>query len=526
VANSFQGIVQAWRHMGLVQRVLVISVLLASVGAGWLLVNWAREPHMALLYSDLEPEDAADVVATIQDASVRYELKDGGTSVYVPAEQVGDLRIQLAGEGLPAGGRQGYRLLDTEKIGASPFTQRVNYIRALEGELARTISVLDAVADARVHLVQTESRLFQKNEGGASATVAVRVRPGRTLSQGNVAAIVHLVAGSVGHLTAENVVVVDSQGTLLSSGAENGIAGTGGGTVLEYKTQVEQYLARKAEEMLTLVLGPGRASVKVDATVETSTVNKTEERYNPDGQVAIKEETTSKSETPPAGGEQPATTGQSKEETITTEYQVGRTVEQTINMPGKIQSLSVAAFVDLSPPETSADAETGEEAAGGEAATESEAPAGPALTVADVEEVIRRAIGLAETDELKVVSCTFHRPAAAAGEDEAGVFSDPAFYLAAARHASLGILVLGALMALKMFGGGSKGKASALGGGGGAEASLAASQAAGGAGNLLAAGAAGPSESVNQRITAALKENPDEVKRLFNTWVQQQQGVV
>ena len=519
MANSFQGVVEAWRHMGLVQRVLLVSVTLACVGAGWLLVGWARQPHLALLYSGLEPEDAADIVSKIQDDSVPYALRDGGTSVYVPADRVGDLRIQLAGEGLPAGGQQGYRILDTEKIGASPFTQRVNYIRALEGELARTIGVIDAVADARVHLVQTESRLFQKDEGGTTATVAVRVRPGRRLSPGNVAAIVHLVAGSVDHLAPENVVVVDSQGTLLSNGSERGLAGGGGGTVLEYKTQVEQYLARKAEDMLTLVLGPGRASVKVDATVETSTVNSTEERYNPDGQVATKEETTSKSETPPASAEGAPTGGQSKEETITTEYEVGRTVTQTINMPGKIESLTVAAFVDLSPPDSPDKAE--DEAKEGEPAA---TPPATPLAVTDIEEIIRRAIGLAESDELKVVSCTFHRPAAVVDADaEAGVFSDPDFLLAVARHASLGILVLGALVALRMFGG-SKAKAGALPAAGNAEAALTASQGSVGAGNLLAAGAGNPQE-LNQRITAALKENPEEVKRLFNTWVQQQQGV-
>jgi len=523
VANSLQTVLDAWRQMGLVQRVMVISVLLACVGAGWLLIGWARQPHMALLYSGLDPKDASEVVSKIQDADVPYDLKDGGTSIYVPAGKVYALRLELAGEGLPAGDRQGYRILDSEKIGTSPFTQHVNYIRALEGELAKTISLINGVAHARVHIVRAESRLFRKDDGGASATVAVRVQPGRRLSAGNVAAIVHLVAGSVDHLEPEDVVVVDSQGTLLSTGTEGGFAGTGG-TVLDYKAQVEQYLARKAEDMLTLVLGPGRATVKVDAEIETSTVNKTEERYNPDGKVASKEETTSKSETP-APTEGGATGGQSKEETITTEYEVGRSVEQTINMPGKILSLSVAAFVDLSAPEP---AETAE-AEGGEASAGPASP--PALTTQDVEDVIRRAIGLSETDELKVVSCTFRRPAAL-GEEEAetGFLSDPGFYLDAARHASVGILVIGALLALRMLGGsGRKGRAAALAETGSAEGAIVGGQGAALPGNLLTAGAAGMRPSadtaqLNQRIAAALQDNPDEVKRLFRTWAQQQQG--
>jgi flagellar biosynthesis/type III secretory pathway M-ring protein FliF/YscJ len=192
-------------------------------------------------------------------------------------------------------------------------------------------------------------------------------------------------------------------------------------------------------------------------------------------------------------------------------------------MPGKILSVSVAAFVDLSPPEVPA-------------AEEGEAPAAPAptpapaLTTQDVEDVIRRAIGLRETDELKVVSCTFHRPAAMAEAGETDFLADPGFYLDAARHASLGLLVVGALLALKMFGG-SRRKAGAGGGalaagGAGEPAAIAARQRTGS--GLLPPGAldfenADPNE-LNDRITTALKENPDEVKRLFRTWVEQQQG--
>jgi len=518
VTNSLQGVLEAWRRMGLVQRVMLISILLACLGAGWLLVGWAGKPQMALLYSRLDPQDAADVVAQIQDAGTAYDLKDGGTSIYVPAEKVYALRLQLAGEGLPAGGQQGYRILDSEKIGTSPFTQRVNYIRALEGELAKTIALIESVEHARVHIVRTESRLFRQDAGGTSATVAVGIRPGHRLSQGNVAAIVHMVAGSVDRLDPEKVVVVDSQGTLLSTGMEGGFAGTGG-TVLDYKSQVEEYLAKKAEKMLTLVLGPGRATVKVSAEVETSTVNKTEEIYSPDGGVPTKEEITSSSETPEAN--QGGRGGQSKEETTTIEYKVGRTVEQTINMPGKITRLSVAAFVDLSAPEPAGEtpAEESEEPA------EPASPAAPTLTTQDVEDVIRRAIGLTETDELKVVSTTFHRPVQTSEEAaEAGLFSDPAFYLDAARQGSLGILVIGALVALKMFGG-SRRKGAAAAAAGQAEGAVAGAGTDAG-GHLLPAGAAQTTDAaeVNQRIAAALKENPEEVKRLFRTWVQQQQG--
>ena len=316
--NSFQTAVDIWQRMGFLQRILLISVLLACGGAAALLLGWARQPDMALLYTGLDPEDAAQIVEKIRDADTTYELRNGGTAVYVPSDKVYTLRLELAGEGLPSGGREGYGLLDNEKIGTSPFSQRINYARAIEGELAKTISLFDAVAAARVHIVRPDSKLFQGTNQGASATVALRLRPGRKLTQQNVAAVVHLVAGSVDSLSHESVVVVDSRGNLLSSGTDDDFA-TGAGNVLDYKSQVEQYLARKAEDMLTLVLGPGRATVKVDATIATKTISETVEQYSPDEKVPTKEELMTKSS---SGGSQPAEAPAAKtekEETNTTQ---------------------------------------------------------------------------------------------------------------------------------------------------------------------------------------------------------------
>ncbi len=501
------------------QRILLISVILACGGAAALLLGWARQPDMALLYTGLDPEDAAQVVEKIRDADVSYELRSGGTAVYVPSGKVYALRLELAGEGLPGGGREGYRILDTEKIGTSPFAQRVNYARAIEGELAKTISLFDAITDARVHIVRPDSKLFRESEKGASATVALRLRPGRRLTQQNVAAVIHMVAGSVENLNPEDVVVVDSRGNLLSSGSDDGFAGSTG-NVLDYKSQVEQYLAKKAEDMLTLVLGPGRATVKVDATIDTTTVTETVEKYSPDEKVTTKEDLKTMSTDGPAPAEGSAAgAGSTKEEITTTEYQVGRTVQQTIEMPGKILSLSVAAFVDLSAPEPSpTGAEAPEE---GTAPAGSPTPSAPTLTDKDVEEVIRNAVGLKETDALKVISVPFHRPAALDEEaEEEGVFSSPQFYLDVARHGSLGVLVIGALLMLKIFGG-SKLKIEPAP----AETALGPGAAAG-PDRLLAAGGGtfANQAQLNERIAAALQENPEEVKRLFQTWVESEKG--
>ena len=143
MATLVENLREVWRRAGLLQRTMLVSVLLACAGAVVLLVGWARQPKMALLYSRLDPEEAARIVEKIRDADVPYRLTDGGTTVYVPAEKVYSLRLTMAAQGLPTGEQAGYRILDEEKIGTSPFTQRVNYIRAVEGELARSIQIIE-----------------------------------------------------------------------------------------------------------------------------------------------------------------------------------------------------------------------------------------------------------------------------------------------------------------------------------------------------------------------------------------------
>ena len=476
---------------------MLVSVLLACAGAVVLLVGWARQPKMALLYSRLDPEEAARIVEKIRDADVPYRLTDGGTTVYVPAEKVYSLRLTMAAQGLPTGEQAGYRILDEEKIGTSPFTQRVNYIRAVEGELARSIQIIEGVAAARVHVVRPEGSIFASRTKQASATVVLRLKGGYRLSPGNVPAIVHLVAGSLEGVSPKNVVVVDNLGNLLTGDADDDLA-RGAGTFLDYKSRVEQYLARKAEDMLTAVLGPNRASVRVNAVIDTARLSETVEAYDPTKRAVKREEIKSKSAVPAGAGRTGA--GSTKEETTSTEYEVTRTLKQTTSLPGTIQSLSVAAFVDLTP--------TAQDNAGGEST-----PTGPKVTKEDVEEIIRNAIGLTGNDQLKVVDTPFSSASSPVGaEAEAekpGMFTRQ-FILDIAQRVSLGLMVLGALLFLKMFG---RKKTSPE-----AQAAL---EAGAGRENLL------PSqeteldrELLRARITHALQENPEEVKRLFLTWAE------
>jgi len=421
VAKNLDNIREVWQRAPLPQRVLLLVVLAACVAAGGLLIHWARQPKMALLYSRLDPQEAASIVEKIRDADVPYELKGGGTAVYVPEDKVYSLRLSLASQGLPAGGHEGYRLLDEEKIGASPFSQRVTYIRAVAGELARTIEMIDGVAAAKVHIAQPAPSLFGGPESKTKASVALKLRGGGRLAPESVSAIVHLVAGSVEGLDPANVVVADSAGELLS-GKVNDEMADGAGTYLDYKSRVESYIARKVEDLLAAVLGPNRA----------------------------REEISSNNSTTPAPAGAPSAGGITKDETIVNEYKVSKTVETRKDLPGDVKSLTVAAFVDLTgpPPPKPADGSA------------PPAPT-PKLKSEDVQAIILKATGVTDPSAVTVIPTSFHDPAAAGAigdEDEGGHWQ---LYLEIARRASLGILVIAALIVLKMFGGSRKRSAAA-----------------------------------------------------------------
>lgn len=487
--------------MSLVRRVLLLGLVLACAGSAVLIVNWARKPELCLLYSNLSPTDAGKISDKLRDAGTPYEIRDGGASLYVPQEKVYALRLAMAQQGLTGGDQAGYRILDEERMGASPFTQQINYTRALEGELAKSIRLLEGVLYARVHVVRPERTVFAKQEKQASATVVLQLKSGARFASSNASAIVALVAGAVEDLSPDKVVVVDSQGNVLSGDGGSNDFAKGAGTMLDYKNRVEGYLSRKAEDMLSAVLGPNRSSVKVDVVLETSSLVNTKESYAPDNRVVTKEKVTSSTTASP--GPQPMSGG--KDETTESTYLAGKTVEQKTVLPGSIKSVTVAALVDLSAPA----AKTGDK-------DKKDATAAASLTVKDAEEIIRSALGLSDANSIKVVNTPFFKSpesqeAQAAQVADAGFFNKD-FLLKMAERGSLGLMVLGVLVMLKIFGSPSK---KALEGGGAAAL-------AGGTSVTTLPGPEGETDpdAVRARITRALQENPDEVKRLFLSWVE------
>jgi flagellar M-ring protein FliF len=483
-----------WQKISLIQRALLTGVVITVALIGSLLVHWARKPDMTVLYHGLAPSEAYSIVEKIAENNIAYELRDGGTTICVPKQNVYELRIALAKEGLPADNQSGYKIFDEEKIGISPFVENVNLKRALQDELAKSIQLIDGVAHARVHIVDADEGLFSSKENPTSASVVLRIKPGYSVSSINIAAITHLVSGAVKGLKAENVTVIDSQGRLLSGDTDPTIT-AGAGTVQDYKERVEQNLSKKVENMLTAVLGPGRASVQVSAVLDMNSVSTVTETYNPETKVSVKEEETKTAPSIASGSN--ASAGEIKQDSIIkTEFEVGKTVTQEVVLPGTIKSLSVAAFVDLYPDDVN-DAESG-------------AQAQLIMQQTDVQQIIQNALGLKDTDPITVVNARFHKPIQAFAEEEP---SNWPRYLALARQLSLAIFAICALLVFRTINKARKKAAAEI-----PQAQIAAGTVAG----LLPSGVNSSEPLMLRRqIASAMRKNPEQVRELFQNWLQE-----
>jgi flagellar M-ring protein FliF len=500
----FEQLLTVWNRTTLVQRALALAMVLACVITGTVLTKWASKPNMALLYQQLSPVDAGKITDKLSELGIQYELRGNGASIYVPDDKVHQARLDIAKLGLPETGQGGYKIFDDQKIGTSPFVQGVNLNRALQEELAKSIQMIEGVTQARVHLVRPEQSLFGGQPVNTSASVVLKLSGG-DLGRENISAITHLVAGSVEGLKPENVTVVDSTGKLLSTPKQDGVT-AGANTFLEYRERVESGLANKVEVMLATVLGHGRASVRVSAEIDMKSETLMTEKYDPQ-KVATKEEISSKSK---AQQNQPATDkaatapgNNEKEETTTTEYSVSKTVTQTTDAPGKITSMTVSAVVDLYP-----DAPAKADGTAADATKAAEL----IMSVDQVKALIKNALGLKENvDTIEVVNTKFYRPV----EVEPQKTANWPKYLAMAKQASLGIMAVCALIALKMFGG-TKTVAGAPQLAGSPEAAQ--QLMAGGGQQMLPA-----PNMMRDQILVALQQNPDHVRRMFTNWVQEKQ---
>lgn len=407
-------------RLPLIQKIMFPLLIIGSVMGIVMVARWAQKPDYAVLYSDLSQPDSAAVVQRLKEQKVKYEIRgDGSTIAVSPASQVHELRLTLASDGIPRGGTVGFELFDATNLGTTTFVEKLKFQRALQGELERTISSIDGVMGARVHVVQPEKTVFAKTGNQPTASVLLRLRPGTELDEKQIKGISNLVAGSVEGLTLENVNIVDIYGNLLtakSTDQEFGVEATR----LQYQSQVEQGYVQRIEQMLTKVVGPGKVVARVTADIDFSQNDREEESYDPSGTVVRSERSIEEGTTEAARGggipgvvsnldESPNLLGApdtAKDKAGRAEqvknYEVSRAVIRSSSPRGKLTRLSVAVMVDG----------TYESAAGAAADAPKVFAPLPGDKLEQIEQVVRSAVGFNSDrgDTLTVENVPFYAP--------------------------------------------------------------------------------------------------------------------
>jgi len=259
---------------------LGVALVAAVMVVFWL---WSQQPDYRVLFSNYADKDGGSIVAALEQMNVPYKFSDSGTAILVPANQVHQARLKLASQGLPKGGNIGFELLENQKFGVSQFVEQVNFQRALEGELERTIQTVSAVEAARIHLAMPKQSVFVRDQQRPTASVLLNLRPGRALDQQQVSAIVHLVASSVPELTVSNVTVVDQNGNLLSDTSKKPGQGNLDPTQLKYIDELQQNIVKRVESIIAPIVGAKNVHAEASAEVDFSTLEQAAEIYKPNG---------------------------------------------------------------------------------------------------------------------------------------------------------------------------------------------------------------------------------------------------
>jgi flagellar M-ring protein FliF len=356
-----QGLVEFVRTLGAARLGAMAAVTAALVGVFAFIILRVTAPQMAPVFTDLTAEDSAAVVKDLERQAIPYELKNDGAIVLVPRDRLTRVRMKLAEGGLPKGGGVGYEIFDkSDTLGATSFVQNINHLRALEGELARTIKAIDRVQAARVHLVLPERPLFSRDKVEPSASIVLRVRG--ALEANQVRAIRHLVASAVNGLKPQRVSVVDEAGNLLADGAATGPAAVGG-SVEERQANFERRLKDQIESIVSSVVGPGRARVQLSAEFDFNRITETFDKFDPEGRVVRSSQTREESSASDGkegqvsvgnelpGGQQnqqaqqaPRDNSRKSEEIVN--YEISRSTKTEVTEGGRIKRVSAAVLVD------------------------------------------------------------------------------------------------------------------------------------------------------------------------------------
>jgi len=456
-----QQVKDVWARLNRTQRILLITVPAVILCVLLAFIAWSARPGYDVLYSKMNQKDAADVVTELKKSNVPYQLSETGdkVTILVPTEKVYDTRLSLAGQGLPRGGGVGFELFDQTKFGMTDFTQKVNFKRALEGELQRTIRSLSEVEDARVHIVMPEPELFTDREKATTASVVLTLKADQQLKRDQVRGIVHMVASGVEGLKPEDVNVVDNHGNMLSAfiqeEQQDNNSETSGTTLtqqakltlhqLEVQRNFEKDVERKVNQMLTKVLGNTRIAISVSAELNFDKTETESEVFEPvvDGQGIVRSSQTKKEQyvgdtgmpTTLVGGV-PGTdsnipgyqavnggNAQSSREEAITNYEVNRTVKRSQAAPGTPKRVSVSVFVDGLQPQQVTSIKTAVVAAAG--------------------------LDIGRGDQVAVENMPFDNSEALASLKENNMQNQQAFYLTLAKLGLLLLVAVGILLFLR-----------------------------------------------------------------------------
>lgn len=347
-AGVFGQISNFLSKLSLVQKIvlfgLTFGVLFALL---YIIIQASTKVEYATLFTQLDPTEAGKIVEKLKEKKIPYKLEDNGTTILVEKNKVYDTRISIAAEGLPESGIVGYEIFDKTNLGMSEFVQKLNYRRALEGELAKTISSLNGVKKARVHIVIPEKALFEKDQKEPTASVTLQLAGEGSLSKLNIRGIQNLVASSVEGLSPNNVTVVDHRGRILSETEldPNSVLGK---TQSQHEQQirVEQYLTNKVQSLLDGVLGPGNSEVRVSAELDFTQIERTITDYNPDRQVVRSEQSITQSSRTVDSLQYPAPNRTVEQSNTITNYEIPQTIERIVNGVGTIKRITVGALIN------------------------------------------------------------------------------------------------------------------------------------------------------------------------------------
>lgn len=383
---------QLWQQLAPLQKATLAAVALAAVATMAYVSQWAQQPEYVAAFTGLSESDASAVVTRLRESKVPYELTGGGATIRVPADRLYEIRMEMAAQGLPKGGSVGFELFDKTNFGLTDFAQKMNFRRALEGELSRTIGGLSAVEEARVHIALPQEELFTQKQKPVTASIVLRMKPGQELDARHVRGVTNLVSRSVEGLKPENVTILDGDGLLLSGQGDGALGTADSSSALQDVQRVhERALQRDIQEMLEQVLGPRKAVVRVSAAFDWDQYESSSETYSPNGkpaQVRSSREITERSAVPlgdgilsgipsypmaaaasgpvspqatqseprtprtepesPTGSNGAAASGEPRHERreVVNNYELSKLVERTVKAPGTVHKLSVSVMVD------------------------------------------------------------------------------------------------------------------------------------------------------------------------------------